>query len=1087
MPAGPPPVDVHLTYSQQYRRCGKPDCPSCAAGGPGHGPYWYAYWREGGRLRSRYLGKQAPAGRAPGESPDGTAAPSGARSGGHSALRVRTLGGFAAWQGDQPIPAATWRRRKVLALFTCLLSMPEHRVHREQVGEWLWPEARPAVATRNLHATLHLLRAVLDGPGAVSSTVRLDGDVLELQPRGGVAAVAWLDAAGFAHAASAALGGVDQAACRTALVLYSGDYLPDDLYDDWVVSRREELRQQHQALLLHLARLSGVAGDPDEAERCLRAALAGDSCQEDAAGPLMGLLAAQGRRTDALRVYQALATALELELGLAPDGEIEALRARLLAQEALPLAAAQPPRGDPVAAPGNLPASLTSFVGRSWEQREVARLLSATRLLTLTGPGGCGKTRLALEVARGQADASPDGVWLVELAALGDAALVPRAVAAALGVKEQAGYTAQDTLTTFLRPRHLLLALDNCEHVGGAGAALITALLSACPHLWVLATSREALGITGETLWRVPPLAVPPSGTPAAPETLLRYEAVRLFVERARSRQPAFTLTEDTAGAVMQVCRRLDGLPLALELAAARLAMLSVAAVAARLDDCFGLLTGGSRTALPRQQTLRATMEWSFGLLTEGEQRLLPRLAVFAGGCTLEAAEHVAGDAPRGAPAVVDLLGGLVAKSLVGLEDQGGLGRYRLLETVRHYAGERLQAAGETDTVRGRHLEWCLELAEQAASELQGAERKAWLQRLEDEHDNLRAALRWARQTQQIAPGLRLAGALWRFWWAHGYLSEGREWLETLLAAHVSPGGPAGDAGGGTPDSALRARALTAAAVLASEQGDYDRAVTLSERGAQIYRHLGDKVGVVSALGVLGTVAMRRADYPSATALYQECLDVRRDLGDRRGMAILLNNLAIVARHQDDSPRAADLFTESLTLKRALGDKHGIALALLNLGEVALDQCDYPRAAAVIEESLALLREQEDRWTIPLALNNLGDVARYQGDLERATALYTQSLTLYREMGNDADVGECLEGLAGVADAQGQAQRAARLLGATAALRATLRVPLPVADRAANERLVAATREALGDAAFGAAWAAGQALPLEQVIAEALT
>ncbi len=519
----------------------------------------------------------------------------------------------------------------------------------------------------------------------------------------------------------------------------------------------------------------------------------------------MGLLSAQGRRTAALRLYQALATALEADLDLAPNGAIEALRARLLAQEAAPYAADQPPHTPPtatMATPTNLPAPLTGFVGRAWETREIAEMMADARLLTLTGPGGCGKTRLALEVAGTLVGSYPDGVWHVELAALGDATLLAEVVATALGVREQMDHPMGDTLRAFLRPRETLLLLDNCEHLIDGCAALATDLLRACPGVRILAISREALRVAGETIWRVPGLAVPPADVRPEPASVLRFEAVQLFRARARASRPDFALTTGNASAVMRICQRLDGLPLAIELAAARLATLAVDAVAGRLDDCFGLLTGGSRTALPRQQTLRATMEWSYGLLSAGEQRLLRHLSVCVGGCTAAAAAVCAAEGtPVGA--TPDLLDGLVAKSLLGLEDADGAGRYRLLETVRQYGWERLEEAGEATAARRRHAAYYLSLAEEAEPALTGPDQGRWLQRLDREYDNLRAALRWARDggEQEQESGLRLAAALWRFWYVRGRQSEGRQWLEDLLAV-----GGSGD-GAGAPTIA-RAGAL---------------------------------------------------------------------------------------------------------------------------------------------------------------------------------------------------------------------------------------------------------------------------------------
>jgi len=1093
MPPGLPPATAHVSYSRQYRRCGKADCARCASGGPGHGPYWYAYWREGGRMRSRYLGKDAPAELSSVPAPPeervphltATGPPVRALARAPAPLRVRTLGAFVVWQGDQRIPATRWTRRDVRALFTLLLGAPGYRLHREQACDALWPEVDPAAAARRLHATLHLLRVALDVAGAPRSHVRLIDDVLALELDAVVQpATAWLDAAVFDQAAAVALAGRDPTACRAALEHYGGDYLPDEPYAEWVVRRREALHARRQALLLHLARLSGAVGDLEEAEQCLRAVLASDACHEDAAATLMGLLAAAGQRSAALRVYQALATALETDLELAPGDAIEALRARLLAQEAAPRAADRVPSASHRTEPTNLPVAATRFVGRLWEQREVAEVLSTTRLLTLTGPGGCGKTRLALEVAGAAGGAYPDGIWLVELAGLGDATLVARAVADALGVRERPGQDLSATVCDFLEPRQVVLVLDTCEHLRDGCGALAALLLQRCVGVRLLATSRHVLGIAGETVWRVAGLAVPDAGVaadPADPADLLRFDAVRLLVERGQAVRPTFVLTERNAPAVLRICRRLDGLPLALELAAARLGHLRVEDVAARLDDRFALLTGGSQTSLPRQQTLRATMEWSYGLLTVAEQAVLRRLAVFAGGCTLEAAAAVcvgAGVDDAGDVGVVDLLARLIDKSLLALEERDDMGRYRLLETVRQYGREQLEAAGEAAEARERHLDWSLTLAEAAEQALTGPDQVQWLTRLEGDHDNLRAALTWTRETGQHARGLRLAAALWRFWYTRGYLSEGRQWLDALLTLTRQNG----DVGAAT----VRATALNAAGVLARGQGDYAPAVALSTASLQLCRDEGNTQGSANALANLGNVACDQGGYKQAIVLFEESLALRRDSADAWGTANALNALGIIALDQGDYERAEALLSDSLALKRACGDTQGIATALTNLGGVALDVGDDPRAVVLLEESVALKQELGDPWSLAISVMNLAHVARKQRAWEQAITLYRRSLALYWGVGHKVGVAMALEYLAGCSCMRGQPRRAGRLLGAAATLRTAIGVPILLPDRADHERALAVTRGALGNDAFAAAWTGGQALALERVMAEAL-
>ena len=442
----------------------------------------------------------------------------------------------------------------------------------------------------------------------------------------------------------------------------------------------------------------------------------------------------------------------------------------------------------------NLPLQLTSFIGREREIDEVKHLLTTTRLLTLTGAGGCGKTRLALQVAADAPGVYPDGVWLGELAALSDPALVPHAVASAVGAREIPGSTVTESLVGYLRTRTLLLVLDNCEHVVGAAAELVDALLRSCPGVRILATSREPLGSAGETTWRVPSLAVPPHSAVGELdlEHLTQYETVQLFIDRALAALPGFVVTSQNAAALAEICRRLDGIPLAIELAAARVRAFSVDQIAARLDDRFRLLTAGQRTAMPRQQTLRATVDWSYMLLSDPERALLRRLSVFAGGWAFEAAEAVAAGDGIHTYAVLDLLPQLVDKSLVIAEEQRGAVRYRLLETIRQYARDRLQEAGEAERTRDRHLTYFLQLAEEAEPKLRGSEDRLFLVRLEEEHANLRLALEWGlTPSARGDAALRLSGALTWFWWLRSYHDEGRRWLARALAATPGPVGAA--------------------------------------------------------------------------------------------------------------------------------------------------------------------------------------------------------------------------------------------------------------------------------------------------------
>jgi predicted ATPase/class 3 adenylate cyclase/DNA-binding CsgD family transcriptional regulator len=682
--------------------------------------------------------------------------------------------------------------------------------------------------------------------------------------------------------------------------------------------------------------------------------------------------------------------------------------------------------------PNNLPVQLTSFVGREGDIADIRRLLTSTRLLTLTGAGGCGKTRLALQVAAELVEYYPDGVWLVELASLSEAPLVPQTVATILGVPEQPDRPLSETLAEYLRSKSLLLVLDNCEHLLSACARLADVLLRKCPTLGILATSQEPLGIAGELICPVPPLSLPDLSHPPALENLLEYESVRLFVDRAAFGQPGFAITRSNASTVVQICHRLDGMPLAIELAAARVKALTVEQIAARLRDRFRLLTGGGRTALPRHQTLRAVMDWSYDLLLDHERVLLRHLSVFAGGWTLEAAETICARNELEASGILELLMRLIDRSLVAVDTHGHEARYRLLETVRQYCRDRLLEIGEADEIRRRHRDWCLGLVERADPELRGPEQEVWLKRLEAEHDNLRAALEWSN-TDSRAPAmtLRLAGALYWFWFIHGYWNEGRGWLEGVLSR-------SGDA----RERALP-KVLLGAAHLARQQGDYERATELSERG----------------------------------------LALCRDLEDTERIPWFLINFGLVTWYQGDAARATSLFEESLALSRDLGDRWLMSMSLAQLGGlVATAKSDHVRAAALLTESLALSTEVGDKYRIAFALRGLGTVALRRGHLEDAAAHYRNSLVLSREVNEGWLTQECLVGLAGVACGLGYCRRAAQLFAAAEALRETLGLHRLAADERDREQRVAAARAALGDEAFPAAWTEGRAMALERAI-----
>jgi predicted ATPase/DNA-binding CsgD family transcriptional regulator len=692
----------------------------------------------------------------------------------------------------------------------------------------------------------------------------------------------------------------------------------------------------------------------------------------------------------------------------------------------------------PERSPHNLPSELSSFVGREKELTEVKRLLENNRLLTLTGPGGCGKTRLALAAASELVERFEDGVWMVELASLAEPSLVPQAVAFSLGVRERPGSSLTEALSDYLRTRKVLLILDNCEHLIDACAELAEAWLHSCPDLRVLATSREALGITGEIAWPVPSLSLPDLRRVPDLESLPRYESARLFVERTAAVRPNFALTEQSAPAVAQVCYRLDGIPLALELAAARTKVLSVEEISARLGDSFRLLAVGSRTAMPRHRTLHATMDWSHELLSEKERVVFRRLSVFAGGFTLEAAESICAGEELQRDEVLELLSQLVDKSLVVAQERDGAARYRLLETIRQYGRERLEEVGEAADVREQHARYYLAVAEEAEPELKVERQVAWLERLETEHDNLRVAMRWLLGRGESEEAARLGWALWLFWGIRTHLAEGRRSMERALSARGSV----------AMTASARAKALFVAGMMANYQGDHLSAEPLVQESHRLFKELEDKVGTAYALSNAGYVALGRGRFQQAIAVIEEAADLFLEEGEKWGAAIELGFLAVAWRNQGD----------------------------------------HERAKRLAERGLAISREIGERQATTSALYTLAILAQTEGKDEHARNLFEEGLRLSAELGNEADVAHCLEGLASMYGAEGKIVRAARLWSAEEALLEKLEdaVYTYVPDRALHRSQVAAARSQLDEVAWTAAWTEGRAMSLERAVEYAL-
>ena len=721
--------------------------------------------------------------------------------------------------------------------------------------------------------------------------------------------------------------------------------------------------------------------------------------------------------------------------------------------------------------PNNLPRQLSSFVGRAAEITEVEAQLGEASVLTLTGPGGVGKTRLALEVGARLAPAYDGGVWMVDLGSVVEGALVTDAVASTLNVTPSANMPLMASVVTTVGEKRVLLIVDNCEHLLDAVVETLDGLFQHCPNLQVLATSREALGIAGESLVHVPSLSLPAASVVDHDlATLATYDAVRLFLDRGRAAVPGFALTVDNAAAVANICRRLDGIPLAVELAAARIRSLPPSQIAARLDQRFRLLSGGSRTALPRHRTLRATFDWSFDLLTESERTLLGRASVFSGSFSLDAAEEVCAGGPVLATEMIDMLGRLIDRSLLLADPSGSEARYRMLETIQEYAQEHLADSGEAERLRLLHRNWFVDLVERARPAFfSGAVQPAWIARLALDHENLQAALRWADEDPDGADAeLALASGLWRFWEVRGDLAEGSAWLGRALARV------------GGEVSARRAMALTGAGILAARRGDHEASSTFHDASLMLYRELGDPVAVATACSNSASVAVERGDLDRARQLYGEAISLSREAGVLNGAAYSLINLADVATRQGDAGEADSLYAESIETFESIGDRWGVAHATGKLAQAARRRGDRATARDRYRDAIAMHMQTGDRHGTARLTASLGDLAAEDGDLGEAEHLYQETLAIRGELGDRVGVANALERLSGVAE--DRPLRAATLMGAASAIREKVGARLSPAAAQRVEGYLVDLGRAAGPGAVAEAVAQGRAASWDAVL-----
>jgi predicted ATPase/DNA-binding SARP family transcriptional activator len=949
-----------------------------------------------------------------------------------SPLQISLLGPFDVRVENKPL--APLRTRKGQWLFALLALRHGRVVAREWLAGTLWPDSAENQALANLRLSLTDLRHALGGEAYRLGSPTTQTLCLDLEG-------AEVDLLAFDKAVQSD----DPSLWEQGVDTYRGMLL-EGCNEEWVFPERRAHEQAFLCLLERLSAWERSAGKPMAAVRHLRRALAVDPFAESVHCSLMQALADTGDFASATQHYRDLRQLLHRELNAEPSAATSALfkhiQRQAHSQVHSPGLSTEP--GLPSAAVGCLPRPVSRFIGRENAVNTIKGYLQDVRLLTLTGMGGVGKTRLAIQVAHEVAAAFPDGVWFVDLSSLSDPGVVPQSIATVLGVREQPDRTLLTSLGDYLQRKHLLLILDNCEHLLAASAAAIDTLLQRCAFLHFLTTSRQPLGLTGEATWQVPSLALPEASSASADpkdlvSTMVKYEAVQLFVERATLALPTFQLNPQNVRAVAEVCAHVDGIPLALELAAARVRALSMEQIAVRLEDRFHLLTGGSRTALPRQQTLRASIDWSYNLLLTTEQRLLRRLAVFSGGWTLEGAEEVCAGESVEIGEVVDLVTQLVDKSLVAATEEAGVMRYRLLETVRHYAFDRLVESEETEEARNRHRIYFLALAEEAGGKLQGSEHHYWANRLETEYDNLRAVLRGCLETVAGRMcALQLAGALSWFWDRQGYLNEGRAFLQAALAHPDAP----------------------------------EQIANANYAGAR-----------AGALYGAGKLAWRQNDVESAAAYFEESLRLYEVFGDPTYRAFTLLWLGNAVFRQQRYRKAQDIFAQTLALGQELKNDALMAWAFLWLGNVA----DEPESAHTYYlQSLSLAKQIGLNDCLAHCLCNLGSQAMQRGDYAAARTLFRDGLQHWRILQNKPETVQAVAMLALLAAASGQERRATLLFAATENLRKEMGIAVAANKQQEYTERVSAMQTVLTEETFSVIWAQGQAMSFDQTVETAL-
>lgn len=924
-------------------------------------------------------------------------------------LYVRLFGKFELIRAHLPLRLPS---RKVEALFAYLVLHPQPQ-HREKLAALFWSEVLDEQARASLRNALAVLRRTLD-----KAIVVADRDYIHLNPSYPLTA----DVLEFDKQARMFQSAAIPAVANLQLDLYRGELLAD-FSDEWIISLRETYRERYHTLVFQVAQHQRSVGHYEAAITLMQQVLAHEPADEAAHQTLMACYFAQGDRAAALRQFETLRQVLHDEVGVEPQRESFLLYQRIRE-------AALTPRSNQ-SVPGNLPTPITAFVGRTQELQDIETLIcDQCRLVSLTGTGGSGKTRLAIEVAAACSPAFRDGVWWIDLAPHTAGEFVPYAIARVVGVREVESHTITASVSLHLRAKQALLVLDNCEHLTDACANIVDQLLRDCPHVRVLVTSREPLRLIGEMVWLVLPLSLPDRRTQLTPDAVLQAEAVQLFVQRVLGVQRTFHLTTHNTPLVVEICRQLDGIPLALELAAVCLKSLSLTNLAQRLQDRFALLTGGSRAALPRQQTLQATLNWSYDLLDSEEQTVFSNLAVFGGGFTLEAVEAIC---TSSVTSVMHVLFRLVEKSLVNFDR----GRYQMLETVRQYALAKLERRNDYPDIMRRHLGWYVALVEQAEPKFSSSEQVYWSELLEAENANLRMALKYTFELNAVDSGLRLVSALWWYWSRRGYMAE----IQHFLGAFLKQSNP-----DQVMASASLAKALSRAGAVATRQGVYETARLFLSESRLMYQSLDDKAGTAFVCHQLGWLHHALQQFAAAHSYYEDSLRLATEAGSPAQIAETLAYQGLLAFFEGQYAAARVHLERALALRQRHGEIWGRAFVEWNLGNVAFGEEDYLTAKHLYQQVLRSIHALGDRWGLP----------------------------------------SILEGLAYVAEREGKPQTTGLLMGAAAAIRDQTVSPVPPVFRKMHDRGREGARSQMGDEAFANAWRTGESLTVDAAVEIAL-